>query len=203
MFIDTFGDYAIDRIRTVATVPVIGAGEAGVAEASAGGRGFSIVTVWPSSMRWLYQERLARIDGGEACGGVHFVGDESELTKLGTATGVKARMSRAESSTIDAIVAACQAAIAQDGTQAVLLGCTCMSPVAATIQARCEFPVIDASAAGLRAAFKALEDKNKPRPTAPTERAGTIGRLVDAWLATDDIPVIDECEVCTLTTPTS
>lgn len=203
LVIDTFGDYAIDRIRTVADVPVVGAGEAGIAEAATGGRRFSIVTVWPRSMAWLYDQRLAQVPDGASCGGVHYVGDETELDLLGTAAGVKALMSRSEQGTIDGIVAACHSAVEQDGTQSVLLGCTCMSPVAMAIQAQCNFPVIDASAAGLRAAFRALLRGDAAQPSEPTKRAGTIGRLVDAWLATDEIPVIDECEVCTITAPPS
>lgn len=198
VLIDTFGDYAIDRIRAIADVPVIGAGEAGIAEASAGGRSFSIVTVWPRSMAWLYADRLQRVAGGAACAGVHYVGDESELDLLGTATGVKARMSRAEPTTLDAIVTACHAAIEQDRTDVVLLGCTCMSPIAAMIQERCDFPVVDASAAGLRAAFAALERGDGPADVERSSRAGTVGTVVDAWLATGDIPIMDECEVCTI-----
>lgn len=199
LFIDTFADYAIERIRTVADVPVIGAGEAGIAEAAQSGRRFSIVTVWPTSMGWLYDERLHHCAGGQRCGGVHHIGAEEELDLLGTATGVQARMSRAEQSTLDTIVEACHQAIQADGTEAVLLGCTCMSPVAEAIQARCDFPVIDASAAGLRAAYAALDSGDGPASTQPTRRAGTIPTLVDAWLAAGDLPAIDECDVCAIT----
>lgn len=199
LFIDTFADYAIERIRTVADVPVIGAGEAGIAEAAADGRRFSIVTVWPRSMGWLYDERLHSCEGGQRCGAVHHVGDEAELDLIGTAGGVQARMSRAEQSTLDSIVEACHRAIAADGTDAVLLGCTCMSPVAEAIQARCDFPVIDASAAGLRAAYASVVGGRRPAAATPTRRAGTVPALVDAWLAAGDLPSIDECDVCAIT----
>ena len=197
LLIDTFADYAIERIRAVATVPVMGAGEAGIAEASADGRRYSIVTVWPSSMGWLYDERLANCSGGGSCGGVHHAGAERELDLVGTDTGVKARMIRGEDQVIDAIVAACSRAIENDSTKAILFGCTCMSPIAAKVQARCAFPVIDASAAGLRAAYGVLLDRSRPVRPLTTRRAGTIPSIVDAWIAAGMIPDPDGCNVCT------
>ncbi len=201
LLIDTFGDYAIERIRTVSTVPVVGAGEAGIAEAADGGRRFSIVTVWPESMGWLYRERLANCAGGVACSGVHHVGAEEELDRVGTAAGVKARMIRGEGATVDAIVAACHRAVAQDSSDAVLLGCTCMSPIAAAVQSRCSFPVIDASEAGLRSAYHVVRSGRSATRPLGTQRAGTIPSIIDAWLATGEVPNPDECDVCVFTAP--
>ena len=197
LLIDTFADYAIERIRVVASVPLVGAGEAGIAEASANGRRYSVVTVWPASMGWLYDERLAKCSGGDSCGGVHHAGAEEELALVGTGTGVKARMIRGEDQVIDAIVAACHRAIEDDSTEAILFGCTCMSPIAAKVQARCSFPIIDASAAGLRAAYRVLHDRSLPTRPVAKRQAGTITSVVDAWIAARENPDPDECDVCT------
>lgn len=198
LLVDTVGDYAIERMRAISPVPVFGAGEAGIAEASAGSRRFSIVTVWPSSMRWLYDERLALSTGGDCCAGVHHLSAESELSLIGTEDGVKARMVRREESTVDTIVAACRRAIEADGSEAILLGCTCMSPVASAIQERCSFPIIDASAAGLRAAYSELSRRDASPAPAATRRAGAVPPLIDMLLAAGHVPLQDECQVCTI-----
>lgn len=205
LFIDTFGDYAIQRIRAVSPVPVVGAGEAGIAEASLDSRAFSIVTVWPVSMKWLYSEVLSRSPGGNLCQNVHHVSPESELSFLGTDLGVKARMIRGEADIVDEIVKACHKAIETDGSEAILLGCTCMSPIAEKIQQRCSFPVIDASAAGLRSAYSILGQHPPRSDTVETKRAGTANRIVETLLEAefDRSYEPDDCEVCTVVTSMS
>jgi len=58
VFINTFGDYGIDEIRSATGMVVIGAGEASMALAANLGRRFSIVTIWPPRLNFIYQERL-------------------------------------------------------------------------------------------------------------------------------------------------
>ncbi|GGM45968.1 aspartate/glutamate racemase family protein [Dactylosporangium sucinum] len=200
IYIDTFADYAIERVRTAAGVPVIGAGAAAVAAAGAHGRRFSVVTVWPESMAYLYDERLANCSGGQHCAGVHFFSPEDELGRLGTRAGVKARMLRRESDIVDRLAEACRSAVRADGAEAVLLGCTCMSPIAGRLAECCDFPVLDASALGQQAAFDALRCTTAPAPRARSLRAGTASRLVDTWLASGfaDEPSPDECDVCVI-----
>lgn len=203
LFIDTFGDYAIQRIRAASPVPVLGAGESGIAEASSEGlRSFSIVTVWPASMKWLYSEVLSRSTWGHLCQDVHHVSPESELSFLGTDLGVKARMIRGEKDLLDEIVKACHAAIETDESEVILLGCTCMSPIAEKIQEQCSFPVIDASAAGLRAAYRVLAEQPPRCETVTTKRAGTVSRIVETLLEAEFEKSYepDECEVCSIVT---
>src|SRR6185369_9465627 len=47
----------VDAIRAAVDIPVVGAGEVGITEASAGGRRFGIVTIWPPALEFLYTER--------------------------------------------------------------------------------------------------------------------------------------------------
>lgn len=201
IYVDTFGDYAVERIRAITDVPVVGAGAATIRAAAELGD-FSIVTVWPRSMRWLYDERLAAVPGGVACAGVHHLADEDELGRVGTGQGVKARMTRAEGAVVDDVVALCRTALARDKTRVVALGCTCMSPIASAVAERLDVPVLDPARVGLAAAHDQV--LGRLRSTAerfPVGRPGLAGAVVEAHLAADGTAALDECEVCVVVSP--
>lgn len=204
LYIDTFGDYAIEAIRAATELPVVGAGEASLAAAAAYGR-FSIVTVWPESMGFIYEERLRACPGGENCVRVHHFSAERELDLVGSPDGIKARMQRHEDGLIDELARACREAAAADNAAAVLLGCTCMSPVAKALQARCDVPVLDPSALGQRAAFDVLLSDKPKNPAADrprTARVGQAGRLIDLWLREEPAATEPEaCDVCVIGDP--
>lgn len=197
IFIDTFGDYGIAEIRLAVPVPVIGAGEAGIAAASANGtRGFSIVTVWPQSMHYLYKERLDNSPGGDCCRRVEHALPESELQKVGTDAFVKNRMVRHDASIIDVLAGCVQQVADEDGVGTVLLGCTCMAPIAPAIQERVSVEVIEGTRAGLAATWAAMA---VPAPDViMSPRHGTVRLIVDAWLEHGVVPAFhaDECEMC-------
>ncbi|GIJ29874.1 hypothetical protein Vqi01_50360 [Micromonospora qiuiae] len=198
LFIDTFGDYAIDAVRAAVDVPVVGAGEASLAAASAYGR-FTIVTVWPESMGFIYDERLRTCPGGESCVRVNHFSAERELDRVGSSQGIKARMLRHEPGLIDDLGQACRQAAIADEAAAVLLGCTCMSPIAAAIQDRCDVPVLDPSALGQQAAFNALLQGGPPSARPRTARRGQAHDLVDLWLRHDTAATeSDACDVCVI-----
>ena len=195
ILLDTFADYGIDAMRAAVPVPAIGAGEAAIAAAAKRGS-FSIVTVWPESMAYIYDERLRASAGGERCVKVHHFSPEWELAKLGTDAGVVQRMIRGEDSVVERLTEACRVARAEDGVDCIVLGCTCMAPVGLEIDARSDFPVIEAARAGLAAAFAALEASPAPRGALSPHR-GTLPLLVDAWLEHGPVPAAaDACEVC-------
>jgi len=205
VYVDTFGDYAVDRIRALTSVPVVGAGEAGIRSAAEHHGSYSIVTVWPRSMRYLYDERLATTPGGERCRGVHHLSDDDELERLGRRDGVKARMNRHESDVVADLAALCRSAVAADGSEAVLLGCTCMSPVAEAIRERIEVPVLDPSTIGLETAHRAALASASPVSTSSASgdvrHAGLAVDVVEAYLRAQekDSVWVDDCEVCAIT----
>ncbi|MBL8386159.1 MAG: aspartate/glutamate racemase family protein [Burkholderiales bacterium] len=181
IFINTYADYGIAAMRAALSVPVIGAGEAAMTLAAAGGRRFSIVTIWPPSMGFLYDERTRAVPAGAACVRVRHVSAEEELQRLGSADDVQQRMARREDAIVAAIVAECDRAVREDGAQAIVLGCTCMAPVGPAVAARVAVPVIEGSRAGYRAAVAALGEapaRRGPR----TGRAGLIPAIVDAYV---------------------
>ncbi len=199
VYVDTFGDYAIDRIRALTSVPVLGAGEESIRYAAAGGS-YSIVTVWPESMRFLYDLRLTATPGGRACRGVHHLSDDDELDRLGRRDGVKARMGRHESDIVDDLAALCRRALDADRSEAVLLGCTCMSPVADALRDRLDVPLLDPSAIGLAAAHAAALEPI-PAGASGVRHAGLAGAVVQAYLNAEQAESVwvDDCGVCAIT----
>ena len=197
IYIDSFADYGLTAIRAVSACPVIGAGEAAIARAASLGP-FSIVTVWPVSMRFLYDERLANSVGGDQCQGVHHFSTEEELDRVASPDGVRARMTRREDALVGRLAEACRAAKSADGSDVVLLGCTCMSPVAAQIQELCDFPVLNPSQIGQAAAFDALAGDHPARGVS-SARGGEVSTLVDAWLAVRRDDGADDCDFCIAT----
>ena len=198
IFIDTFADYGMAEIRAAVPVPVIGAGESGIVAASANGtRDFSIVTVWPLSMNYLYKERLDNSPGGNRCLRVEHVRPEAELQKAGTDGFITNRMERHESAVIDLLAARVQQVADESGVGTILLGCTCMAPVGPAIQERVGVEVIEGTRNGLAVAFATLAAPRQGEFNVSTRR-GTVPLIVDAWLQHGSVPEFhpDECELC-------
>jgi allantoin racemase len=202
VYVDTFGDYAVERIRALTSSPVIGAGEASIRHAAAEHASYSIVTVWPVSMGYLYDERLRSTPGGRSCRGLHHLSEDDELERVGRSDGVKARMGRHEDEVVEALAALCRHAVTEDRSEAVLLGCTCMSPVASALRERLDVPVLDPSAIGLAAAHEAALDP-APRSARPSavRHTGLAGAAVQAYLVAEQAESvwIDDCGVCAIT----
>jgi hypothetical protein len=127
---------------------------------------------------------------------VHYFSNEDELDLLSDDAGIQQRMVRREDAIVEQLARACRRAVETDGSDALLCGCTCMSPIAPLLQQRCEFPVIDCSLAGQAAAIAGLlaESPETPRDLSP--RRGDVRRLVDALLGDAEMPMAIEDEQC-------
>jgi allantoin racemase len=193
VFINSFADYGIEAMRAALSVPVIGAGEATLRAALELGAKFAIVTVWPASMRFLYDERLKMLGIEPQCVGVLHVSAETELDKLGRADSVMERMHRGESPLVEQLAAVNAHAVHELGANVIVLGCTCMAPVGPTLAVRREVPVLESSRVGFVAALRAATGAPSPVPRAPAKRQ--LIDVVSAWTqsSTDPQP---ECEIC-------
>lgn len=185
ILLDTFADYGIERMRHSVSIPVYGAGEEGIRAAGADGRRYSVVTVWPTDLAYIYEERLASCEGGATCAGVHFFSAAEELELIASPDGVQARMGRQETALVDALAQACRDAVQADGSDAVLCGCTCMAPIGPLLQERCEFPILECSRIGQAAAMTALRHGAAPAGRTLSPRRGDVRALVDLWLGED------------------
>jgi len=181
VFIHSFADYGIAAARAALTIPVVGAGEATLLAAAAGGDRFAIVTVWPASMAHLYDERLRMLGLLDQCAAIHHVSPEAELARVGRGDGVMARMHRRENRIVAILLAACERSVREDGADCIVLGCTCMAPVGPALAAACGVPVLESSRVGYRATVDAARAASKRGP-ASDGRRDLVPSLVDAWV---------------------
>jgi Asp/Glu/hydantoin racemase len=195
ILIDSTCDWGIEAIRASVDIPVVGAGEVGIAEASAGGRRFGIVTIWPPALEFLYTERARTVPGGERCTGIRYASADHELARLGDDESVIARMDRREKPVLDRLVEECRRSVADDGAEAILLGCTCMARTAPLIEERFDdVPVIEAARSALKATLTA-----EPGRRNRTGLTGVARALVDTWVVgapSPQLPDAEECNVC-------
>jgi allantoin racemase len=195
LLIDSTCDWGIEAIRAAVEVPVVGAGEVGIAAASSDGRRFGIVTIWPPALEFLYTERARTVRGGERCTGIRYASADQELGRLGEDDSLIARMDRRDEPVLERLVEECRRSVVEDGAEAILLGCTCMAKTAPLIEERFgDVPVIEASRSALKVALDAV-----PARRSRSGLAGVVPALVDLWVdgtPSPQLPEPDECNVC-------
>lgn len=134
-----FGDPGVATLRKQLSVPVIGLGEAGIAEAAQGGMRYAIVTVTPE----LHDSLVAAAHAGAPVAqfaGVHYTsGDQSAL------------MSNPDQLQ-KALLQACREVIKNDGVQSIVIGGGPLAHAAQDIAAQLQLRVIDPVAAAVRLA---------------------------------------------------
>ena len=198
VFINTFGDYGLAELRSALSIPVVGAGEAAMALASTLGRKFAIVTIWPESLKFIFDERLASSGTQDRCTEIVFVLAKDEMRTRGAADDPVSRMRQGNTAVIDRVVAGAEEAIKR-GADTIVLGCTCMSPIAAQIASRIAAPVIDPMTAGYKMTESLVSLRLAQSPVAyprvTADRLAAVGNLVSGGL-TASTPATDACEVC-------
>jgi allantoin racemase len=132
-----FGDPGLDAAREALTGPVLGIAEAAFHAASFVATGFSVVTTMTRTC--VIAERLVQRYGFErTCRGIH-----------GTDIPVLALETCGED-TVALIEAAARQAMAQDRSEAIVLGCAGMAALCAELQRRLGVPVIDGVAVAVK-----------------------------------------------------
>lgn len=188
--IDSVGDYGLSALNSGLPIPVVGAGEAGMATAAAYGR-FAIVTVWPESMNFVPEDLLRAYGREAACIGIRNVGAPQVLDRVSGPDGYLAQVDSAAPDIVSAVLTAIEAA-ARDGADAILLGCTCMSPMAAKVAAGTRMPVVNPLGEAVRQAVSIAADYPTPTERLRTMRAGMVTRMIDAVAGEAD----EQCPVC-------
>jgi allantoin racemase len=129
-----FGDPGLDAAREAASRPVIGIAEAAMKTASLLGRSFSVVTTLSRTVGRAWD--LARVYGLERqCAGVH----ACDIPVL--------ELEEDRDRTYAVILAFAKTAMAQDGSDAVVLGCAGMAGLPEMLTAELGVPVVDGVAA--------------------------------------------------------
>ena len=192
MVIDSLGDYGIEALHDALGVPVIGAGAAGLAASSRGQRRFAIVTVWPESMNFVPLALMQKRRVEELCVGIRNVADDSVLDRLAGPDGYLEQVHRGNDEIIARILKAIDECVAE-GAQAIMLGCTCMSPIAARVAAKVDVPVInplrEAAVLAVRQAAESV-----PGERIRTGRVSTIRAMVEAI----SHEPAEDCPVCVI-----
>ena len=168
-----FGDPGLPAARELSPVPVVGIAEAAMLTACTVAHRFSIVTVLPRVKPFLEDV-------------VRYHGLESRCASIRTTPLSVLDCERDPSAAEREIVAASRSAIADDGAEAICLGCAGMGPLDKAVQKQLGVPVLDGTACAVKllegivdyglftsrvAAYKEPEPKefvNYPRPAVPT-----------------------------------
>lgn len=125
-----FGDPGLDAARELTDAPVLGIAEAAFQAASMLATGFSVVTTM--SRTCIMAERLVQRYGmAHQCRGIH--GTDIPVLNLECC----------DERTLQQIEDAARAAISQDRSGAIVLGCAGMAPLCAELSQRLGVPVID------------------------------------------------------------
>jgi Asp/Glu/hydantoin racemase len=168
-----FGDPGLDALREVSPAPVIGLVEAATAEASKGGRRFSIVTggvLWQSMLRESLGTR----------------GLVDKLASIRTVAPDGGAIARDPDGALRLLAEACDACVAEDGAEAVILGGVGLIGLAGKIAATRTYPVICSVEAGIVAAGRALHaPRLAPEPERrPVDSIGLSAELAGLMLQT-------------------
>ncbi|MGC5249449.1 aspartate/glutamate racemase family protein [Gordonia sp. DT219] len=130
-----FGDPGLDAARELAHAPVLGIAEAGMHLAAPLGRGFSVVTTLSRTIGHA-RDLVDHYGFAVQCLGIHAC--EIPVLELD---------SRPDAA--DILAKACVQALADDRSDAILLGCAGMADLAQQVSAQIGAPVIDGVAAGV------------------------------------------------------
>jgi allantoin racemase len=152
VYVNTFGDYGLAAIRAAGPRPAAGAGEAALA---AGGERFAVVTIWPASLAFIYAERLAATGAGERCRGVFHVQRDDGGLCLPPLEAME-RLGERDPVLHAAILDTAREALAETGADTIVLGCTCMSAIAAELADTLGRPVVETMTTGLAALLRTL-----------------------------------------------
>ncbi|WPB89903.1 aspartate/glutamate racemase family protein [Streptomyces malaysiensis] len=201
MFINSVADYGLHLLRESAGIPVIGAGQAAMQLAAGLGARFAILTVWPAAARSLYERLLSDYGLRERCMAVRHVTDNAELAGVIGEDGLVAEMHAGRQEVIDRIAVEGERLV-DEGAEAIVLGCGCMSPIYDDLVSRLNVPVIDSIRAGHKLAetMVAMDLRQAP-PVIPPVSIDYIRHMVreTAHVAADLKLTADSCgDTCSI-----
>lgn len=157
LYINTVGDYGLAELRAACPLPVMGSGEGAIRSARTQQRRFGIVTIWPPALGFIYARILADSNAADECVGVQFLSEDPDLGTLGQPGNFVHEMQSCSLTSMAKIRAACETVLKTQRADVVLLGCTCMQPVAGLLAAE-GYPVIEPMVAGYRDLERQIAD---------------------------------------------
>ncbi|MFI1978972.1 aspartate/glutamate racemase family protein [Streptomyces wedmorensis] len=143
LLVAAFGDPGVEELRAATEVPVVGLGEAALAEAAADGTPFGIATTTPL-LADAITERVAAL------------GLADRYTGLRLTAGAPERLSADPALLLDRLERAVRACAERDGARAVVIGGGPLGEAADELRARCAIPVVAPIPAAIRAITRML-----------------------------------------------
>lgn len=202
VLVGAVADYGIDAIRAAVNIPAIGCGQASMLAAASLGRRFAIVTIWPRSQAYLYDALVAKHGVGQQCVSIRYVSTDAEQATLSEADNFYTQMRAGKEEMLDRILAEIKSTVRDDGADAVVLGCNCMTPVAPTLAERSEVPVVDPTTTGYKylemLVSLGLAQSTTSHPPSTTDRVPLFADMIGAAARTIEAENAAECEVCVL-----
>lgn len=156
LYINTVGDYGLTALRAAAKIPVVGSGSGSIRAALADAERFAFVTLWPPAMRFIYDAILEETDTTEQCVELIHLSDDSLLEDPLGPREAMSHMQACGLTTVRTVVDAIESVRAPYPGCAMILGCTCMYPLAPRL-AEMGLPVIDPMRAGYEQLLADLE----------------------------------------------
>lgn len=130
VIVAAFGDPGLDALRQTLRVPVVGIAEAGMLAAAGGGRRFSVATTTPDLVAAI-ERRAERYGIGKQLASVRLT--EGDLAETMQTPGLL----------IERLGAAVEAAVSQDGAEAVVIGGGPLAVAARALSSRARVPLIE------------------------------------------------------------
>ena len=199
VFINTVGDYGIDEMKSATGMVVVGAGEATMAMCCNIGRKFSIVTIWPPKLNFIYHERLRSCAMQDRCVSIRNVLGDDDVAGVEGAGKAVSSLASHNASVQDRILAAIDLAVHEEGADTIMLGCTCMAPVGPEIAKRAPVPVLESMRTGYKTAEAMLSlgirHSHEAYPKASPANLDAVGTLIAGHGNAD---LGGDCEVCVI-----
>ncbi|OBH11165.1 aspartate/glutamate racemase family protein [Mycobacterium sp. E1747] len=198
--INSVADYGLRAARSAVRIPVVGTGQASMLLACSLGNRFSIVSVLSPSLRECHDRQLREYGLSDRCSSMRFVTSASEMATIADPDGWYAGMRSRRADMVERIGAQIRAAVDDDGADSVILGCTCMVPVAQDVATYTAAPVINPlDAAFLHAAMlvrMGLSQSPSCFLPAETSRAAVLRAMVKGAAATMSAEAVDDETAC-------
>jgi len=153
LYINTVGDYGVTKLQTALDIPVSGAGAGALRQALRQAlrhaERFSILTLWPPRMRFIYDMMMNESGLSDFCSEIlHLSSDNILASESGPAEAMKT-FQACGFATIEKVVQSITALSTRHPHDAIVLGCTCMYPLARVLESR-GLDVVEPMFAGYR-----------------------------------------------------
>jgi len=140
LYINTVGDYGVTKLQTALDIPVSGAGAGALRQALRQAlrhaERFSILTLWPPRMRFIYDMMMNESGLSDFCSEIlHLSSDNILASESGPAEAMKT-VQACGVTTIETVVRSITELSTRHPDDAIVLGCTCMYPLARVLECR-------------------------------------------------------------------